>query len=177
MRFLARVKKRARRKLVVFARRDHSRWSEIADFVTADKAVFLRLLGQNKKLLGVVDDAGATIGRTDPEMEAAFAESRHDGHALFALAQAATMINPQVRRNCNMLRTFKQSPGDCDLLAEGFIHPELKQAWMLDEYEYLECRKGFGEVYIGLKDGSVKLLKGELHARRKNKGAAQLSWA
>lgn len=143
--------KAAGRKVIVYARRDLDAWRAIADFVTSDRTVLLEVLGRpgTRSCIVIFDDAGATVGHYDPEMEAIANESRHDGHACIFIAQAATMLNKNIRRNCTQLIMFKQAKEDCEILAREFIHPELNLGVGLERYQYLECEKGFGPVTVG----------------------------
>ncbi len=140
------------RQLAAFARRDTQAWSSLCGAaVTSDPARLFKWYKdpRNKSVTFLIDDAGRVVGRHDPEWEATASEGRHDGHRFIYIAQAATMLNKNIRRNCKFLWTFKQSQEDADILAREFIHPELRLAVHLDRYEFLYCEKGFGPVKRG----------------------------
>ena len=141
-------------KVLVYAKRDIERWQACADFVTADRETFLSILARpgTRGCFVVLDDAGNTVGWKDKELEGTATEGRHDGHTFVYIAQAAAQLNKIVRRNCSKLITFKQSVGDCDILARDFCQPALAQAAGLQRFEYLEC-----ETYGQVKKGKVQL--------------------
>lgn len=143
------------KKVLVYARRDIDAWRTCADAVVSDRQHFLDILARpgTRSCIVVLDDAGRTVGRTDSDLIATAAEGRHDGHAMIYIAQAATMLNKDLRRNCTQLLMFKQAEEDCEVLAREFIQPALRSGTGLAQFEYMFCKKGFGPV----RRGRVKL--------------------
>lgn len=152
-RWVAEMDRKKGRGLVAFARRDVEAWRKLCGTaVTSDPAQLLKWFNdpRNKDLTFLVDDAAKVMHpNCDQPWVDMLAEGRHDGHRVVVIAQFATMLEKDIRRNCKFIWCFKQSAEDCDVLAREFMQPNLKLAVHLERYEFLYCEKGFGPVRKG----------------------------
>lgn len=91
-----------------------------ADYLTDDKAEFLRVVKENRSCDLVIDESGETIGRYAKEMAFLATRSRHYGHTSTFIAQRAAQIDRNVRDQCTTLILFSVYKADAQSLAETF---------------------------------------------------------
>ena len=110
-----------------------------ADFRTTEPGEFMKMAfhPESKKCLLVVDEAGMSIGRYNPEMERLATMSRHFGHQSIFVTQSVVQISPIVRNNCENLVMFATGPQAAKMMSEQFGRPEIMETLNFGKGEYL----------------------------------------
>ncbi len=119
---------------------------------TTNKSEFVKFAKKNKGLFLFVDEGSDEIGRNPPpEIQWLATKSRHFGHSVTFISQAATQMSNVVRAQCSNCYIFKCGEKMKELLAEELCEPELKNAHQLGPGEFLAVREHKG-VYKGRVD-------------------------
>jgi len=137
---LAAQYKRAGIGVIVLDPLQDDRWG--ADYQTADNGAFLASAKNSWQCALFVDEAGAAIGRYNPEMEWCVTQGRHLGHRTHVITQWPTQLSPLVRGQCAYLYLFQVPRKAAALLAEEFNSEQLEAAAALPMGECLEMQRG-----------------------------------
>ena len=122
-------------------RNDVPRWKAAgAVWVTMDQAEFLRVveLPENWRLHLFVDEIEETIGQYDARVRKFVTQARNNnGHQLHFIGQRAKQVHPTVRNNCTRIFALRQTPADCEVLADMVGEARLAEAAELMPMEFV----------------------------------------
>ncbi|MDH4379167.1 MAG: hypothetical protein QE263_04605 [Vampirovibrionales bacterium] len=103
-----------------------------ADYITDNPEEFIEKVFFHTGCFVVVDEGGEFAGQYNKTMSKLATRGRHNGHICVFIAQRATMINVNIRANCNNLFIFKSCVDDCKILANDFAVSDLTGASNLE---------------------------------------------
>lgn len=118
-------------------------WPE-GTLLFTDQDEFLEVFWASKSCVVIIDEGKRTAARFNTAVEETATTGRHWGHSCYYAAQGASMISPDIRKNCTQLFAFIQGQKDSDTLAEDWAQPELKKIPELMQGEFYLVRR-FGK--------------------------------
>lgn len=109
-------------------------------WATADLEEFVAYAKRARGCVLCVDEAGQSINRAK-EAEWLFTTSRHNSHDLVCMSHGGTQFTPTMRNQFSVVCLFASSPNVCELWAEEFNEPRLREAEHLGRFEFLIKRR------------------------------------